>query len=173
MATRLERSGPPVAGPIPERVFRYLVELETEKALWLRYRVSLFSLTPDVESPAAWGVTRQIASLALRRLRRTDVATTFSHGAVGLRLIDADALVLPANLDRAGHAELSGRPRFTCGQHAVSVSGGGSCYPVTAPTGRELLRQAKDLMRQAQEEGGGRLILPVARPAAEAAPLLS
>jgi hypothetical protein len=53
---------------------------------------------------AAWGVTRQIAALALRQIRRTDVATAFSHGlhgAVGLLLVDADAHVLPEIRDRA------------------------------------------------------------------------
>ena len=136
---------------------------KAQKALRLRYCVSLLSLAPDVESgPAIWSVTRHIASLALRQIRRTDVATTFSHGAVGLLLVDADPHVLAEILDRVGHAAVPGRPRFSCGQQVVSVSVGGSCYPVTAPNGRELLRQAKDLMRRAQAEGGGRLILPPA-----------
>jgi hypothetical protein len=81
-----------------------------------------------------------------------------SHG----RQLDTDAHVLPEIRDRAGHAAVPGRPRFIYGRQVVSVSGGGSCYPVTAPSGPELLRQAKDLMRRAQEEGGGRLILPPA-----------
>jgi hypothetical protein len=106
---------------------------------------------------AAWGVTRQIAALALRQIRRTDVATAFSHGlhgAVALLLVDADAHVLPEIPDRAGHAAVPGRPRFIYGRQVVSVSGSGSSYPVTVPSGPELLRQAKDLMRRAQEDRG-------------------
>ena len=88
-------------------------------------------------------MTRQIAALALRQIRRTDVATAFSHGlhgAVGLLLVDAEAHVLPGIRDRAGHAAVPGRPPFIYGRQVVSVSGGGSCYPVTAPSGPELLR---------------------------------
>ena len=168
--TRIDQGGLPVAGPVPERVFRYLVDLEVEKALRLRYCVSLLAIAPDIRrGPGTWDVTRQIAALAIRRIRRTDAATTFSDGTVGLLLVDADAAILSDILDRAGHAAVPGRPRFTCGRSLVSVSGGGSCYPVTVPNGRELLGQARDLMRQAQVEGGDRLILPGADTGADPA----
>ena len=172
--SRLDQASLPVAGPVPERVFRYLVDLEIEKALRLRYCVSLLAIAPDVpRGPGIWGVSRQIAALALRRIRRTDVATTFSDGAVGLLLIDADAPILSDILDRTGHAAVPGRPRFTCGQSLVSVSGGGSCYPVTVPSARALLGQARDLMQQAQAQGGDRLILPGGAAIEDPAPSVS
>jgi hypothetical protein len=146
---------------VPERLFRYLLDLEVEKALRLRYCVSLVCLAPDVERPADGRLARHIARAAGWPLRRTDVTTTLSPVAVGLLLVGAEPCTLSTILDRAGGAERPGRPRFACGRRLVSVSAGGSCYPVTAPTAAELLRQARDLMRRARSEGGDRLVVPV------------
>ncbi|HEY7139884.1 MAG TPA: hypothetical protein VIE44_07295 [Methylomirabilota bacterium] len=160
MRERGETPGPSPAGPVPERLFRYLLDLEAEKALRLRYCVSLLCLEPDVHGPGARGIARQIARIVGRHLRQTDVAATLSGTTVGLLLVGAEPCTLSLILDRAGSAELPGSPRFACGARTVSVSGGGGCYPVTAPSAADLLRQATDLMRRARDEGGSRLLLP-------------
>jgi hypothetical protein len=147
-------------GPVPERLFRYLLDLEVEKALRLRYTVSLLCLAPDVAGPAARDIARHIARIAGRHLRQTDVATTLSGTTVGLLLVGADPCTLSAILDRAGSATSPGSPRFACGSRTVSVSGGGGCYPVTASSATDLFRQATGFMRRARREGGARLLLP-------------
>jgi hypothetical protein len=157
------------ASPVPERLFRYLLDLEAEKALRLRYCVSLLCLDPDVDGPSARGVARHIARLVGRQLRQTDVAATLSVSTVGLLLVGAEPGTLSGILDRTGSAMESGHPRYACGRRVVSVSGGGGCYPVTAPSATELLRQATDLMRRARGDGGNRLLLPPL-PASAASP---
>jgi hypothetical protein len=160
MRERGDMRGSSPASPVPERLFRYLLDLEAEKALRLRYCVSLLCLDPDVDGPSARGVARHIARIAARHLRQTDVATTLSASTVGLLLVGAELGTLSAILDRAGGAMEPGSPRFASGRQVVSVSGGGGCYPVTASSAAELLRQATDLMRRARGEGGNRLLLP-------------
>lgn len=147
-------------GLVPERLFRYLLGLEADKALRFRYCISLLCLDPDVDGPSARGVARHIARIVGRHLRQTDVTTTLSGSTVGLLLVGAEPSTLSAILDRAGSGADAGGPRFACGGRVVSVSGGGGCYPVTASSAADLLRQATDLMRRARGEGGDRLLLP-------------
>ena len=152
---------PPRGAPIPERLFRYLLDLEIEKANRLRYCVSLVCLTPDLDAAEADpDLTRAIARIALRQLRRTDLVTTLSHEVVGLLLVDTEPGVLAGILDRAANARLPEGRRFVRGRQIVSVSGGASCYPITAPDGTALYREASQLMHRARREGGDRLILP-------------
>lgn len=161
MVDLAERRLPPRGAPIPERLFRYLLDLEIEKANRLRYCVSLVCLTPDVEAPQADpDLTRAIARIALRQLRRTDLAATLSPDVVGLLLVDTEPGVLARILDRAANARLPEGRRFVRGRQIVSVSGGASCYPITAPDRRALYREASELMHRAKREGGDRLILP-------------
>ncbi len=153
---------PPARGaPLPEQFFRYLLDLEIEKANRLRYCVSLVCLTPDLTGPRADPeLTRAIARMVLRQLRSTDVATTLSPDVVGLLLVDTEPGVLDRILDRAANAHLPEGRRFVRGRQMVSVSVGASCYPITAPDRMALLREASQLMHRAQREGGDRLILP-------------
>jgi hypothetical protein len=82
---------PPPRGPVSASLFRYLLDLELERANRLRYCVSLVCLTPDLEdSEHDLGLTRNITRAALRQLRRTDLGTTLSRGVVGLLLVDTD-----------------------------------------------------------------------------------
>jgi hypothetical protein len=159
-----ERSLAPLrsrGAPLPERLFRYLLDLEIEKANRLRYCVSLVCLAPDVDlAHLSSDLTRDIARMALRRLRSTDVATTLSRDTVALLLVDTELGMLGRILDRTANAQLPEGRRFVKGRHAVSVSAGASCYPLTAPDQTTLLREASDLMHRAQREGGDRLILP-------------
>src|SRR5262245_1161307 len=98
---------PPRGAPIPEQLFRYLLDLEIEKANRLRYCVSLICLTPDVLVPQADAdLAKAIARIALRHLRRTDLAAMFSPDIVALLLIDTEPGVLGRILDRAANARL-------------------------------------------------------------------
>jgi hypothetical protein len=157
--------------PVSARLFRYLLDLEVEKALRLRYRVSLLCVTPDVAAgPGAGALVRHIARVAAEHLRRTDVAAVLSPGAAGLLLLDAGPRTLAAILDRIGDAGEAGRPRFAHGGQVATVSGGGGSYPDTAPSGAALLDQTIGLMRRARREGGDRLLLPPALAAAPVGP---
>jgi GGDEF domain-containing protein len=152
---------PPRGAPLPERLFRYLLDLEIEKANRLRYCLSLVCLTPDLEgSQVGADLTRAIARIALRQLRGTDLATTLSRETVALLLVDTDPTMLTRILDRTANAQLPEGRRFVRGRQIVSVSVGASCYPLTAPDRATLLREANDLMHRARREGGDRLILP-------------
>jgi hypothetical protein len=152
---------PPLGTPLPERLFRYLLDLEIEKANRLRYCVSLVCLTPDLEVPQPNpDLTRAIARIALRQLRSTDLATTLSREVVALLLVDTEPGMVARILDRAANAGLPAGRRFVRGRQVVSVSGGASCYPITASDRTALFREASDLMHRAKREGGDRLILP-------------
>ena len=152
---------PPPRGPVSASLFRYLLDLELERANRLRYCVSLVCLTPDLEdSEDDLGLTRTIARAALRQLRRTDLGTTLSRSVVGLLLVDTDPRMLAQILDRAANASVPEGRRFVRGRQVVSVSVGASCYPITAPDRVTLLHEASQLMQRARREGGDRLILP-------------
>lgn len=148
---------------IAEDLFKLLLHLEVQKAVRLQYCVSVICLTADVP---AQGVPptlpQQIAESTVRQLRGTDVATIFSSGgSVGLMLIDADTRTLRQILERATDAARVAVAQTVAGQQQpVSLSAGASCYPETATSGRDLLRQARDLMAQARADGGNRLYLP-------------
>jgi hypothetical protein len=137
------------------------LDLEIEKASRLRYCLSLVCLTPDLagDRPDPQ-LTRGIARMVLRQLRRTDLVTTLSPDVVGLLLVDAEPGALDRILDRAANAHLPEGRRFVKGRQSVSVSGGASCYPTTAPHKVALLREANHLMHCARREGGDRLVLP-------------
>ncbi len=167
MHDRVETASARSQRPVPGRLFRYLLDREIEKAVRLRYRVSLMCLTPDVSAgPGRGRLVRHIARVAARQLRRTDVATVLSDSAVGVLLLDAEPCTLARILDRVGSAAEPGHPRFARGRQLASVSGGGGVYPLTARSGAELLRQAMGLMRRARREGGDRLLVPSIAPAA-------
>jgi hypothetical protein len=161
MRERSFAASPSRGAPLPERLFRYVLDLELEKANRLRYCVSLVCLTPDVDlSHLTRDLTRTIARTALRRLRGTDLATTLSRDTVALLLVDTEPGMLGRILDRTANAQLPEGRRFVRGRQTVSVSAGASCYPLTAPDRATLLREASDLMHRAQQEGGDRLIVP-------------
>src|SRR5262245_44298841 len=130
----LPRFRVPSAGALlPRSLFRYLLDLEIDKANRLRYCVSLVCLRPDVTPPESDpGLARAIAQMALRQLRRTDVATTLPRDVIALLLIDTDPRVLDRVLDRAASARVLEGRRFVRGRQVVSVSAGASCYPLTA-----------------------------------------
>jgi GGDEF domain-containing protein len=146
---------------VREPLFRYLLDLEVEKAIRLQYCVSVVCLTPDLpEGAVDPALTRHVVRVAMTRLRRTDLATILAGDGAALLLIDADTRALPGILDRTANLMEAGGRRFARGDLQVSVSAGGGCYPETATGGTELFRQARSLMARARREGGDRLYLP-------------
>jgi hypothetical protein len=143
---------------VDSSLFTFILDHEVRKAARLGYCVSLLCLRPDVspaeEDPAM--VTR-MGEATLGVLRGTDVGTTLPSRSNAVLLVDAHIETLPAILRRMTD-RLSGWP--SPGRSALTVSAGGSCYPHTAPSTRELVQQAIDLMTTAAKDGGDRLYLP-------------
>lgn len=145
---------------VDEDLFRFILDLELQKALRLQYYVSVVCFTPDpVPGNADASLLRHMAQRTLRLLRATDVATTFSDttNCIGLLLVDAEARSLPGIVSRV--RELPAGPEGDR-EERLSWSAGGSCYPQTVTSARDLLAQATDLMARAKAEGGNRVCLP-------------
>jgi|SRR5919197_4139829 hypothetical protein len=131
---------------VDDLLFRFLVDLEVQKAQRLRYCVSLVCLAADV-APAE---TREpsvppLAPIVTRQLRTTDVVTRWTPASLALLLIHAETAHLPLILRR-----------LTASLETIAWSAGGASYPGTTTRADDLLSQAVDLMVQAKEEGGNR-----------------
>lgn len=136
-------------------MFRLLVELEVEKATRLQYCVGVVCLAPDLPAGQGPGVARQVAEIAARQLRATDVVATLGETAtIGLLLVDAETQALSRIVKRTTDV-LEARPVTIHGNEGrVTWSAGAGCYPQTARSGQDLLTQATDLMTRAREQGG-------------------
>jgi hypothetical protein len=144
---------------VEKEVFDFLVDLEVHKAVRMQYPVSVLCLGADLpEATAAETWRDDLAEFAVRELRSTDVAA-FLDRAVAVLLIGAETQHLPGIVARlsATVEALWGRRTSTS---ALTLSAGGGCYPQTATSAGELLRQAVDLMTQARAAGGNRTYLP-------------
>lgn len=146
---------------VEENLFRFLLDLEVQKATRLQYPVSVVCMAPDLaRGEVDPSLTKHGAEMVLRRIRATDVVTTLSQSSIGLLLIDAETRALPRIHERVKE-ELEAHALTVAGRELhVTWSAGGGCYPQTATSGRYLLRQAIDLMVRARGEGGDRLFLP-------------
>ena len=132
---------------VDDEMFRFLVDLEVEKAQRLRYCLTLACLTTDgVPAETGESSVSSLAENVTRHLRTTDVVAPRTPTSLILLLVDAETTHLPLILRR-----------LTAGLEAVGWSAGGSCYPKTAIRAEDMLRQAADLMAKAQGEGGNRL----------------
>ena len=132
---------------VDDDMFRFLVDLEVEKAHRLRYCISLAYLTTEgVPAETGEPSVSSLAENVTRHLRSTDVVAPRTPTSLILLLVDAETTHLPLILRR-----------LTAGLEAVGWSAGGSCYPKTAIRAEDMLRQAADLMAKAQGEGGNRL----------------
>ena len=136
---------------VDDLLFRFLVDLEIQKAHRLRYCVSLVCLAAEVAPPET--PERSVPSLAkivTRYIRGTDAVTPWAPASLALLLllVDAETTHLPVILRR-----------LTTRLETTAWSAGGSCYPGTATRADEMLRQAVDLMVRAKGEGGNRLYL--------------
>lgn len=145
---------------LDEKLFTFLLNLEVHKATRLQYCVSVFCLTPNLPArEVAPTLLNRLAQAAICHLRTTDVVASFPPSCVALLLVDAETRTLPLILQRLKE-DLEVQPLNVSGQlRRITLSAGGGCYPQTATSGSELLRQAVDLMGRAKEVGGG-LYLP-------------
>jgi diguanylate cyclase (GGDEF)-like protein len=143
---------------VDEQVFKLLVDLEVEKAARLQYCVAVVCLAPDVPREQGSVVADQVAEVAARQLRATDVVATLADStAIGLLLVDAETHALSRIVRRTTDV-LEARPlTVRGGESRVTWSAGAGCYPQTANSSQDLLRQATDLMTQAKEQGGRRV----------------
>jgi GGDEF domain-containing protein len=135
-------------------VFKLLLELETQKALRLRYPLSLLCVTPD--QPLDVEVMKRAARTVLSRVRATDVVAILPRSTLAILLIDTEIPEIQDVLNRIVEPLSVGAaaaPRRTW-------SAGASSYPHSGASGDGLLRLASDLMAQAKREGGDRLYLP-------------
>ncbi len=132
---------------VDDLMFRFLVDLEIQKARRLRYCVSLVCLA--VESAPA--DTRKLSLPSLveiltRYTRGTDVLARWAPASLALLLVDAETTHLPSIIRR-----------LTAHLETINWSAGGSCYPKTATRSDDMLRQAVDSMVRAKAGGGNRL----------------
>jgi len=142
--------GPPAdAGSrvVDDPLFRFLVDLEIQKARRLRYCVSLVCLAVD----AAHAETPQpslpsLVELVTRYTRGTDVVARWAPASLALLLVDAETTHLSSIIRRLmAHLE------------TLAWSAGGACYPKTATRTDDMIRQAVDSMVLAKKGGGNRL----------------
>ncbi|MGH7411401.1 MAG: hypothetical protein ACREJ6_10155 [Candidatus Methylomirabilis sp.] len=146
---------------VEENVFRFLLDLEVQKAMRLQYPISVVCMAPDLRpGDVDPSFAKHVAEIALRRIRTTDVVTTLSESSIGLLLIDAETWALP-RIHQGVKEELEAHPSTVGGRERhVTWSAGGGSYPRTATSGGYLLRQAIDFMARATGDGGDRLYLP-------------
>jgi len=132
---------------VDDLLFRFLVDLEVQKAQRLRYCVSLVCLAAEVAPPEApESSLPSLAEMVTSSIRATDVVAPWDPASLALLLVDAETTHLSSILRRV--AALLG---------PMAWSAGASCYPITATRADDMLRQAVDSMVRAREAGGNRL----------------
>jgi hypothetical protein len=157
--------GPPTSGPdngapspfsriVDVPLFSFLLALEIQKSRRLQYSVSLVCMHVEVRGGSS--TMPSLAQRVVRQIRSTDVVVEFMPDSFALLLIHAEAFSLPAIVHRLTE-HLQG---FLPDPATLTWSAGGACYPQTAGGADALLRQARELMARAQNDGGDRLYLP-------------
>jgi len=132
---------------VDDLTFRFLVDLEVQKAQRLRYCVSLICLAAEFAHPEPREASVPTsAEIVTRHIRGTDIVTSWAEASLALLLIDAEPANLRSILDR-----------LTARLDTIVWSAGGSSYPKTATRTDDMLRQAVDPMVRAKNEGGTRL----------------
>lgn len=138
---------------VDQALFRFLLALEIQKSRRLQYSVSVICIQVEVRGGAS-----SIAPLAQRvidQVRSTDVVVELSPASLALLLIHAEPFSLPAIVHRLTE-HLQGFLQTA----VLSWSAGGACYPQTAGEAEAMLKQARELMTRARDDGGNRLYLP-------------
>ncbi|MGH2952380.1 MAG: hypothetical protein ACRDKX_10095 [Solirubrobacterales bacterium] len=151
----------PTQNLIDVEMFQKLLDLETQKALRLRYSISVLcvsvSETPQGESPP---LTRYVAEAMIRRLRATDVATVLSPSVVGILLVDAEIQSIRQVFDRATETLRNRSVRLDQGESRPTLRAGAVSFPGTVTNASDLMRQAIALMGRASREGTVSVYLP-------------
>jgi hypothetical protein len=131
---------------VDDPLFRFLVDLEIQKARRLRYSVSLVCLAVDLAPAETPEPVPSLVELVTRHTRGTDVVARWAPASLALLLVDAESTHLSSIISRLmAHLE------------TVAWSAGGACYPKTATRPDDMLRQAVDSMVMAKKGGGNRL----------------
>ncbi len=128
---------------IDGQLFRFVVDIEVRKAQRLRYCVSLVCIANPPPPPPA----PPFAEIIARHIRATDAIAPWASASLALLLVDAEVTNLPSIVRRL----MKDLP--------FVWSAGGSSYPRTASGAEDLLRQATDLMLEAQKDGEAGLYL--------------
>jgi hypothetical protein len=146
MSERRELKPPNGSGAsiIDGELFRFLIDLEVRKAQRLRYCVSLVCLAANLRPHPS---EPPFAEIIARHIRATDAVARWASASLALLLVDAEVTSLPSIVHRLTK------------DLPTEWSAGGSGYPRTATGAGDLLRQATDMMLQAQQDGGARIYL--------------
>ena len=146
MSERRELKPPEGSGAsiIDGELFRFLVDIEVRKAQRLRYCVSLVCLAANLRPHPS---EPPFAEIVARHIRATDAVAPWVSSALALLLVDAEVTSLPSIVRRLTK------------DLPTEWSAGGSGYPRTATGAEDLLRQATDMMHEAQKDGETRLYL--------------
>ncbi len=140
---------------VEEPLFDFLLAHEVVKSRRLQYSVSVVCLSAAAEG----GTLPPLAPRVLDHIRATDVVLESPPSTLTLLLVHAEIEALPAIVHRLTE-HLQG---FLAPGASLRWSAGGAAYPQTAAGPREVLEQARGLMRRAQEAGGERLYLAAGR----------
>ena len=132
------------ASVIDRQLLRFLIDLEVRKAQRLRYCVSLVCIAANLPPPPS---APAFAEIIARHIRATDAVAPWASASLALLLVDAEVTSLPSIVRRL----MRDLP--------IVWSAGGSGYPRTASGAEDLLRQATDLMLEAQKDGEAGLYL--------------
>jgi hypothetical protein len=164
MSLRAGGGDAPVAEPqnlIESQFFQQLLHLETQKALRLRYSISVLCVSvseiPQRHDPS---LTRYVAKTMIRRLRATDIATVLSPSAVGILLIDTKIESVRQVFDRATESFREYPVSLETRESRVMLQAGAVSFPGTATKASDLLRQAIAFMGRASGEETISLHLP-------------
>jgi hypothetical protein len=153
---------------VDQASFHLVLNLEVEKAMRLRYCVSVVAVsirpwTERVEEGRTPPLAMRFAEMAARRLRRIDLLTALAPNCIGLILIDADPLALPVIVGRAAEQWETASVAYEGSSWRIEWRAGAGSYPQTANTATALFRQATDLMVRAEAEPSQRVYLPALR----------
>lgn len=126
------------ASIVDGQLFRFLVDIEIRKAQRLRYCVSLVCIAANLPGPPS---APAFAEIIAHHIRATDAVASWASASLALLLVDAEVTSLPSIVRRLTK------------DLPIVWSAGGSGYPRTATGAEDLLRQATDLMLEAQKDG--------------------
>jgi hypothetical protein len=138
---------------VDQSLFRFLLGLEIQKSRRLQYSVSVICMQVEAGRPSSMA---HLAQRVIDQVRSTDVVVELSPQALALLLVHAEPFSLPAIVHRLTE-HLQG---FLPQTAVLSWSAGGACYPQTAGEAEAVLKQARELMTRARDDGGNRLYLP-------------
>jgi len=139
---------------VDEETFGWVAELETRQAARLQYAVSMLTIhqSPDGSVADQADVSEQLAEVVSPVVRSTDlIAVMPSAPAVRVLLVGGELEDLRSIVQRI-IAEVSYHRSGE--QRALVVSIGGSSFPATATSSRELLLQADTLAEEVRQEQG-------------------